>query len=132
MNNIFSCHCISFRKSSNSLTKEHDTALAKFELKIIQFSTLRNIQKLERTNISDLSYLLKLDRTTVLRNIEKLIEMDLVSFKCKNNNKIKAVSLNTVGKSKLKEATIICEKTQYKYTKALGIKNYEEFETLIT
>ena len=131
MNNQSFCLCISLRKASNNITKVHDTALAKTELKITQFTTLRNIQKLGKINISDLSYLLELDRTTILLNIEKLMKMDLVSNKYENNNKNKVVSLTTVGKNKLREATIIWKETQYKYTKALGVKNYEEFETLI-
>ena len=131
MNYNSSCLCINLRKASNNITKIYDAALAKVELKITQFSTLRNIQKLGKINISDLSYILELDRTTVLRNIKKLVKMDLVSYKYENNNKNKVVSLTTVGKNKLREATIIWEETQYKYTKALGVKNYEEFETLI-
>ena len=75
------CNCISLRKASNNLTKIYDSALFKVDLKITQFSTLRNVQKLGKTNISDLSYLLELDRTTVLRSIEKLIKMKLVFYK---------------------------------------------------
>ena len=120
MDYISSCNCINLRKASNNITKIYDTALAKVELKITQFSTLRNIQKLGKINLSDLSYLLELDRTTVLRNIKKLVEMDFVSYNYENNSK-----------NKLGEATIIWEETQSKYTKALCIKNYEQFETLI-
>ena len=126
------CNCISLRKASNNLTKIYDTALAKVGIKITQFSTLRNIQKLGKINISDLSYLLELDRTTVLRSIEKLIKMNFVSYKYEDNNKNKVISLTTVGKNKLREATIIWEETQHKYIKALGIKNYKEIDTLIT
>ena len=46
MNNQSFCLCISLRKASNNITKVHDTALAKTELKITQFTTLSNIQKL--------------------------------------------------------------------------------------
>ena len=59
------CNCISLRKASNNLTKIYDTALAKVGIKITQFSTLRNIQKLGKTNISDLSYLLELDLSLI-------------------------------------------------------------------
>ena len=128
----FSCKCIGLRKASNNLTKIYDSALIKVGLKITQFSTLKNIQKLGKTNIRDLSSELELDRTTVLRNIEKLIEMDLVSYKYENDNKNKIIQLTTVGKSKLREAIIIWEETQHKYIKALGIKNYKEIDTLIT
>ena len=131
MINNSSCHCINLRKASNNITKIYDTALAKVELKITQFSTLRNIQKFGKINIYDLSYLLELDRTTVLRNIKKLGKMDLISYNYENNNQNKIISLTTAGKNKLGEATIIWKETQSKYTKALGIKNCEEFETLI-
>ena len=120
------------RKASNNLTKIYNSALIKVDLKITQFSTLKNIQKLGKTNIRVLSSELELDRTTVLRNIEKLIEMDLVSYKYENDDKNKIIQLTTVGKSKLREAIIIWEETQHKYIKALGIKNYNEIDTLIT
>jgi DNA-binding MarR family transcriptional regulator len=132
MDHNFSCKCIHLRKASNNLTKIYDSALIKVGLKITQFSTLKNIQKLGKTNIRDLSYLLELDRTTVLRNIEKLIKMDLVSYKYENDNKNKIIQLTTIGIKKLREAIIIWEETQHKYIKALGIKNYREIDTLIT
>ena len=128
----FSCKCICLRKASNNLTNIYDSALIKVGLKITQFSTLKNIQKLGKTNIRDLSSELELDRTTVLRNIEKLIEMDLVSYKYENDDKNKIVQLTTVGKSKLRDAIIIWEETQHKYIKALGIKNYKKIDILIT
>ena len=128
----FSCKCTRLRKASNNITKIYDSALIKAGLKITQFSTLKNIQKLGKTNIRDLSSELELDRTTVLRNIEKLIEMDLVSYKYENDDKNKIIQLTTVGKRKLREAIIIWEETQHKYIKALGIKNYKEIDTLIT
>ena len=85
-----------------------------------------------KTNIRDLSPELELDRTTVLRNIEKLIEMDLVSYKYENDEKNKIIQLTTIGIKKLNEAIIIWEETQHKYIKALNINNYEEIETIIS
>ena len=131
MNHNFSCKCIRLRKASNNLTKIYDSALIKVGLKITQFSTLKNIQKLDKTNIRVLSSELELDRTTVLRNIEKLIEMDLVSYKYENNDKNKIIQLTIIGIKKLREASIIWKETQHKYIKALDIKNYEEIETVI-
>ena len=131
VNNTF-CNCTNLRKASNNLTKIYDSALAKVNLKITQFSTLRNVQKLGKTNISDLAYLLELDRTTVLRNVEKLIKMNLISYKYEQDNKNKIIQLTTVGKRKLREAIIIREDTQHKHIRALSIKNYKEIDTLIT
>ena len=131
MDHSFSCKCISLRKASKNLTKIYDSALIKVDLKITQFSTLENIHKLGKTNIMDLSSELELDRTTVLRNVEKLIEMDLVSYKYENDSKNKIIQLTTIGINKLREAIIIWEETEYQYIKALDIKNYEDIETVI-
>ena len=106
----FSCKCIGLRKASNNLTKIYDSALIKVGLKITQFSTLKNIQKLGKTNISDLSNLLELDRTTVLRNIEKLIKMNLISYKYEQDNKNKIVQLTTVGKKNLEKQLLFGKK----------------------
>ncbi len=92
-----SCNCISLRKASNNITIIYDTTLPKVGIKIIQFSTLKNIQKLSKTCISYLSYLLELDRFTVLRSIEKLIKMNLVSHKHEQDNKNKIIQLTTVS-----------------------------------
>ena len=92
------CNCINIRKAINNLTNIYDSALVKVDLKITQFSTLRNVQKLGKTNIRDLSSELELDRTTVLRNIEKLIELDLVSYKYEIDDKNKIIQLTTVCK----------------------------------
>ena len=54
-----------------------------------------------KTNIRDLSSELELDRSTVLRNIEKLIEMDLVSYKYENDDKNKIIQLTTIGIKKI-------------------------------
>ena len=132
MDHNFSCKCIRLRKASNNLTKIYDSALIKVGLKITQFSSLKNIQKLGKTNIRDLSSELELDRTTVLRNIEKLIEMNLVSYKYENDDKNKIIQLTTIGIKKLNEAIIIWEETQHKYIKALGIKSYKEIDILLT
>ena len=70
MDRNFSCKCIRLRKASNNLTRIYDSALVKIDQKITQFSTLKNIQKLGKTNIRYLSSELELDRTTVLRNVK--------------------------------------------------------------
>ena len=58
--------------------------------------------------------------------------MNLISYKYEQDNKNKIIQLTNVGKNKLREAIIIWEKTQHRYIKALGIKNYNEIDILIT
>ena len=98
---VKSFNCISLHKASGNLNKIYDSVLANVDLKITQFRIRSNIQKFGKTNISGLSYLLELDRTTVMRNIEKLIKLDLVSYRCINDGKI--IQLTTVSKTNLEK-----------------------------
>ena len=74
MNDI-SCICISLRKAANLISKLYDHELSSLDIKITQYSTLKNIQNLDNPTVHELSRELDLERTTVLRNLDKVKKM---------------------------------------------------------
>jgi DNA-binding MarR family transcriptional regulator len=98
----FSCVCISLRKAANHISKLYDHELSALDIKITQYSTLKNIQYLGNPTVHELSRKLDLERTTVLRNLDKLKKIDLISYKKNDLNKIKFISINVNGKKKNK------------------------------
>ena len=127
MNDI-SCICISLRKAANHISKLYDHELSALDIKITQYSTLKNIQDLGNPTVHELSRKLDLERTTVLRNLDKLKKIDLISYKKNDVNKIKVISLTVNGTKKLNDAEVIWEKSQQKFLNAFGLNNKKEFD----
>ena len=130
MNDI-SCICISLRKAANHISKLYDHELSALDIKITQYSTLKNIQDLGNPTVHELSRKLDLERTTVLRNLDKLKKIDLISYKKNDVNKIKVISLTVNGTKKLNDAEVIWKKTQKKFLNAFGLNNQNQFDSFM-
>ena len=130
MNDI-SCMCISIRKAANHISKVYDHELSVLDIKITQYSALKNIQALGNPSVNELSKKLDLERTTVLRNLDKLKKMDLISYKKNDVYKVKVISLTVNGRKKLNDAKVIWEKTQQKFLNAFGLSNKNQFDSLM-
>ena len=77
------CMCISLRRAANHISKLYDRELSQLDIKITQYSVLKNIHDLGNPTVNELSRKLDLERTTVLRNLDKLKKIDLISYKKK-------------------------------------------------
>ena len=122
------CTCISLRRAANHISKLYDHELYALDIKITQYSVLKNIHDLGNPTANNLSRRLDLERTTVLRNLDKLKKMDLISYEKKDIDKIKVISLTVNGERKLNEAKVIWEKTQQKFLNAFGLNNKNQFD----
>ena len=129
--NDTSCMCISIRKAANHISKVYDHELSVLDIKITQYSALKNIQALGNPSVNELSKKLDLERTTVLRNLDKLKKMDLISYKKNDVYKVKVISLTVNGRKKLNDAKVIWEKTQLKFLNAFGLNNKNQFDLLM-
>ena len=129
--NDTSCMCISIRKAANHISKVYDHELSVLDIKITQYSALKNIQALGNPSVNELSIKLDLERTTVLRNLDKLKKMDLISYKKNDVYKVKVISLTVNGRKKLNDAKVIWEKTQQKFLNAFGLNNKNQFHLLM-
>ena len=127
MNDII-CICMSLRKAANHISKLYDHELSALDIKITQYSTLKNIQDLGNPTVHELSRKLDLERTTVLRNLDKLKKVDLISYKKNDVNKIKVISLTVNGTKKLNDAEVIWERSQQKFLNAFGLNNKNQFD----
>jgi len=129
--NDTSCMCILIRKAANHISKVYDHELSVLNIKITQYSALKNIQALGNPSVNELSKKLDLERTTVLRNLDKLKKMDLISYKKNDVYKVKVISLTVNGRKKLNDAKVIWEKTQQKFLNAFGLSNKNQFDSLM-
>ena len=74
---------------------------------------------------------MNLDRSTLVRNLNKLQKMKLISYEYENNSKSKVIRLTLDGNKKLSEAHVDWKKIQNSILKNLGIEETKQLDILL-
>lgn len=98
------CTCVNVRRASRAITRVYDKALEPAHLKVTQYSVLANIMYSGPLNISNLARILKLDRTTLVRNLKSLESSGLVENTDVSDPRERAVCISEAGRSVLEKA----------------------------
>ena len=76
--NFLPCVCMSARRAANALTNYYDKMFDPLGITVTQFSLMINIKSAATTNITDLTRVVKLDKSTLTRTLAPLIETGYV------------------------------------------------------
>lgn len=120
------CYCINFRRAANSITKYYDDYLKESSLTLNQFSLIKNILKIQPASISDIASKVRLERTTVVRNLKTLFKEGLIEDISKENERNKKVIVTKKGKEVLDIAIPLWQEAQDNIEKILGMDNYNK------
>ena len=117
------CLCALLRKAGRVVTKEFDGYLKGSGLRITQYSMLMNIRFNPGITVSQLSELLRMDQTTVTRNVKILEKLETIAIDQDHlDHRIKRISVTDHGKSVLRRTRSSWEKAQHNMTQTLGIE----------
>lgn len=119
------CNCLKLRRASQAITKLYDRFLEPSGLKISQYSLLRHIQRMEPVNVSDLAVKMKLDRTTLVRNLKLVEEKGLVSDVSKKGARDRRLTLTENGKKVLAFAGSLWQEAQDYVERYLGTEELD-------
>lgn len=72
------CHCVNLRRASRALTKYYNRALEKSDLTVSQYSIMKGLKKIQPCGTAELSKAMRLDRTTLVRDIRVLEQKGFV------------------------------------------------------
>ena len=72
------CNCLNIRRASQAVTQIYDEYLEPSGLKVSQFSLLKHIKILAPVSVSNLALKMRLDRTTLVRNIKTIEKKELI------------------------------------------------------
>lgn len=115
------CYCMQARRASRALTEIYERELAPFGITLPQFSLLRSCQRLGPIGISDFATRLKLDRTTLGRNLKLLEKAGLVALDENNaDQRERLVSLTREGARRVEQALGAWSAAQEKVKHGLG------------
>ena len=117
------CLCALLRKAGRVVTNEFDGHLKGSGLRITQYSMLMNIRFNPGITVSQLSGLLRMDQTTVTRNVKILEKLETISIeRDRVDHRIKRITVPDHGRSVLRNTRSSWEAAQYHVTQTLGIE----------
>lgn len=120
--------CLGFnvRKTARILAKAYDDALAPCGLKGTQFSVLAGLRSQGPLAMNELAALLKMDRTTLTRNLKPLERRGLVQGQSGNDRRQRATALTEEGTKLLAEAIPHWIRVQSRLVSLMGESEAEQ------
>ena len=120
MNSII-CHCIKLRRVANMVTSYYDNAMQHSGLSVNQYSLLRNIQKQGTCSVSALAAHVRLERTTLVRNLKPLLAKGYIEDLSLSGQRNRRLRLTKAGLAVLDIAVPLWERTQHEIEDLIGI-----------
>lgn len=117
---ILPCVCMSARRAANALTFYYDRIFEPVGITVTQFSLMINIKSAGTTNITDLTRVVKLDKSTLTRTLAPLIDDGYVHSERGRNRREVILSLTEKGQEKMAEAFPVWREMQQEMTDLLG------------
>ncbi|MGA8051687.1 MAG: MarR family transcriptional regulator [Burkholderiales bacterium] len=125
------CTCFLLRKLTRRVTQAYDRALAPAGLTITQFSLLARLARSEATSVSALAARMGMDRTTLVRNLKPLEASGWVRYGERGAGKSAALELSASGRTRLRAAAPLWERTQDDLEALLGPKRIAGLHALV-
>ena len=122
------CYFISFRRAAKAVTAYYDRMLRGAGITVNQYSLLSNLYRSAPCSVSALAKTMKLDRTTLVRNIKPLVETGLLRDLAEEGGRDRQLTVSAQGLTSLEKAQKLWKKAQTGLKKYIG-KN--DFETLM-
>lgn len=125
------CLYCQIRRLERMLGKIYDSFITKTGIKSTQYGLLKHIAHMNNPYISKIGEVMKMDQSTVTRNVAKLQKEGFIeTFALPGNSRKLHVRMTALGYEKLEEARIAWEEAQGLVKKHLK-KDFESFSKLL-
>lgn len=125
------CNCVNLRRAAHSVTAAYDRALEPSGVKISQFSILKYIRGMAPVNVSDLARAMRLDRTTLVRNLKPLEAAGLVKDSAPTGGRSRRMELTDKGRQILTQANDLWMEAQKSLEEYLGSEKLDTLRELL-
>ncbi|MCG3671310.1 MarR family winged helix-turn-helix transcriptional regulator [Aliarcobacter butzleri] len=125
------CHCTNMRQISRKITNIYDEFLKLSNLNITQYSLLSNLKRVQPIKMNDFSKVVKLDRTTLVRNLKPLINLSLIEIKSIDKSKAQLLELSQKGIELQNEGYKYWQKAQEYIEQTINHAELEIFYTIV-
>ena len=114
------CTCYRLRQAARLLSRNYDAFLVSCGLNIGQFGVLATVAEMEGSSISRLAEALRMDRTTLTRNLNPLRKLGLVAVSTGTDVRSRAIALSPAGRRLLEDARPRWKAAQLHFAKEIG------------
>lgn len=125
------CLCLNLRRASRAVTGFYEQILLPSGLKITQYSLLRHLEHVEPVTISELAKVMRIDRTTLNRNMKPLLEAGFIALNTGIDPRSRQIRLTEAGKAAIRTASGLWDEAQAALRQYLGEPEVEQFNHLI-
>lgn len=98
------CHCINLRRVAGAVTDYYDRMLFGLGITLNQYSLLSNIQKIQPCSVAELARLVRLERTTLVRNLKGLYAAEWIKNDADPGNRKSKIHLMKAGEDLIEKA----------------------------
>lgn len=128
----FPCNCLRLRRASEAITKVYNKHLEPSGITISQYSLLTSIARMEPVNVSELAAHVRLDRTTLVRNLKPLEQAGLIADISKKGARNRQLTVSESGKETLKKAIPLWIEAQENVEQHLGLAELSTLSSLLS
>jgi DNA-binding MarR family transcriptional regulator len=120
------CTCGELRKAARAITILYDDAIKSSGLLSTQFGVLQVIYDIDSIRISDLADKLRMDRTTLTRNLSVLEREGFIKISQGKDHRTRIVAATQKGRSAVAKATPLWNEVQRKVRQKMGESSWHE------
>ena len=125
------CHCTNMRQISRKITNIYDEFLKPSNLNVTQYSLISNLKRVQPIKMNDFSKVVKLDRTTLVRNLKPLINLSLIEIRSIDKSKAQLLELSQKGIELRNEGYKYWQKAQEYIEQTINHAELEIFYTIV-
>ena len=126
------CNCMNMRRASRAVTQFYDETLKPSGLTINQLSLLRHIEITQQITISNLAKIIRVDRTTLNRNLKPLLDDGFVAVHPGKDSRTRQIMLTAAGKDAVVEGWKLWQEAQASLCEYMGKENLETLTQLLS
>ncbi|WP_407310089.1 MarR family winged helix-turn-helix transcriptional regulator [Desulfosporosinus sp. SB140] len=119
---------MNIRRASRVVTQFYEKVLEPSGLKVTQYSLLRNLESVEPISMSVLAKIMRIDRTTLNRNMKPLLNAGLITVNSGEDSRSRQVTLTNAGQEALTMALTLWNEAQVSLEGYLGKAELDSFE----
>jgi DNA-binding MarR family transcriptional regulator len=119
------------RRLTSSVTKYYDRVLAPCGLTVTQYAVLMNVSRSEHSSVTELAYMVELERSTLTRILRPLFKQGLVVDKKEPGARNSQLGLTEEGRKTIGRATPLWLKAQDDVKLKLGEEGRLALEKMV-